>query len=222
MSESRIYRGLTITTFGNGSDKVCYIILPEGLRKDGVSYLENKAEEYACRIVVLSGLNWNDDLTPWPAPGVFKEKKPFGGKAKEFLKSFVTEYVTDIEQSMGIGKPERTLVGISLSGLFAVWALTQTDKFSNIVSISGSLWYDNFAQWMQTQEVKSVKKIFLTLGEQEHNSKEERMATVLSCTESVVQLLLDNGVDTDFQIVPGTHFSDIKPRLDMAFRSIWG
>lgn len=222
MSESRIYRGLTITTFGNGSDKVCYIILPEGLKKDGDSFLESKAEEYSCRIVVLSGLNWNDDLTPWPASGVFKEKKPFGGKAKGFLKSFVTEYITDIEQSLGVNKPERTLIGVSLSGLFSVWAATQTDKFSYIASISGSLWYDNFAQWLQTQEMISVRKVFLCLGDKEYKSRDERMAMVQACTESVVLTLQNKGVDVDFRMVSGTHFSDIRPRLNMAFQSILG
>lgn len=74
MIESRQYRGLDLEIVKAKSSRVCYFLLPEGLKSDGLKFLEEAAEKYPCSMVVVSGFNWNDALTPWPAPGVFKEK----------------------------------------------------------------------------------------------------------------------------------------------------
>lgn len=222
MVQVRQFHNLTLATARADSDRVCYLIMPEGESKKILDYIDSASEKYNCSMVVLSALNWNDDLTPWPAPGVFKQKKPFGGKAATFLKAFLTEYMRDIEQALGLSHVQRYLVGVSLSGLFALWAMTQTDKLAGVASISGSLWYDGFVQWLQQQEFSSDCKTFLCLGDSEHKSKESRMATVQQCTEAVVAILQQKGVDTTYKLVPGTHFSDIKPRLDQAFDSLLG
>ena len=65
--------------------RICYMIFPEGIREDLAEGLKAMSEEYAVSIVVIPGVNWNDDLTPWPAEGVFKKAKPFGGNASSFL-----------------------------------------------------------------------------------------------------------------------------------------
>ena len=62
------------------SNKICYMILPEGIRKDLHEGLNGLAEKHSVSIVVIEEVNWNDDLTPWPAEGVFKKAKPFGGR----------------------------------------------------------------------------------------------------------------------------------------------
>ena len=67
------------------TNKVCYMILPEGIREDLSDELKHLSERYAVSIVVISEVNWNNDLTPWPAEGVFKKAKPFGGKSASFL-----------------------------------------------------------------------------------------------------------------------------------------
>lgn len=166
-------------------------------------------------------MNWNDDLTPWPAPGVFKQKKPFGGKAEDFLKVFLSEYLVDIEQSLGLVRPQRYLVGISLSGLFALWTITKTDIFSGIASISGSLWYDGFASWLDnTQQKNTSARVHLSLGNREKNSKDERMRQVEKLTEQVARTLADKSISVDYQLVEGTHFSPIEPRLELALKDL--
>lgn len=179
MIETRQYHGLTLEIAKVKSNRVCFFLLPEGLKHDGLKFLEQASEDYSCSMIVITGFDWNDSLTPWPAPGVFKEKKPFGGKADTFLKELRVEYIRDIEQSLGVIRPERYLVGVSLSGLFALWALTQTTTLQAVAAISPSLWYDNFAEWLSANQLTSIPaRVHISLGDKEKNSKDSRMSTV--------------------------------------------
>lgn len=224
MISSRAYHGLQFTIAPcSGSSKVCYILLPEGLHSDGEAMIERCAETYSCTIIMITGMDWNRDLTPWPAEGVFKREKPFDGKARDFLKELLTDYFPGIENSMSIHNPERMLIGVSLSGLFAVWSLFQSDTFKAIASISGSMWYDSFTEWVSVSEIKnSAVKIYLSLGDKEKESKNRRMAVVEDATNAIADILRGKGCSVTLRIVPGTHFSPIIPRLEAAFESILG
>ena len=198
------------------------MILPEGIRKDLHEGLKGLSEKYEVSIVVIEEVNWNDDLTPWPAEGVFKKAKPFGGQAAAFLNKLTNEKIPETERSMGIENAERTLLGVSLSGLFALWSAFNTDAFTNIISISGSLWYDGFVEWMKEQSLSPrIKKVCMLLGEKEKNAKEKRMATVEVRTQTAANILKEKTqASVTFELVEGTHFSPIMPRLERAFEII--
>lgn len=221
MTETRAYHGLDFTIARNGCGRICYVLLPEGLHSDGLKMMEACALKYSCNIVLITGMDWNKDLTPWPAPGVFKKEKPFEGKAGDFLKELLTDYFPGIESILGLNHPERYLVGISLSGLFAIWTLFQTDEFRSIASISGSLWYDGFVDWVRTHEMKNGSAaVHLSLGDREKNSKNLRMSQVEDATATVTHMLVERGCSVDLRMIQGTHFSPITPRLEMAFDNI--
>ena len=198
------------------------MILPEGIKKDLLEGLKGLSEKHSVSIVVIEEVNWNDDLTPWPAEGVFKKAKPFGGQAAAFLNKLTNEIIPETERSMGIENAERTLLGVSLSGLFGVWSAFNTDIFSNIISISGSLWYDGFVAWMKEQMPSpQLEKVCLLLGEKEKNAREKRMATVEERTQAVANILKEKTqASVIFELVEGTHFSPIMPRLERAFEII--
>lgn len=222
MIQSRAYHGLQFTIARFSSDKVCYILLPEGLKEDGISWMEKAADEFGCNIIVISGMDWNNDLTPWPAKWIFKKEKDFGGKASLFLKDLIEDYFVSIESSIGIYTAERTLVGISLSGLFAIWANTRTDKFQNIASISGSMWYDDFVERFSSLPINpAVRKFYVSLGDKEKKSKDPRMATVEDATNEVVNIIKTSCIPVDYVIDDGTHFSPIIPRLQAALNSLY-
>ena len=199
------------------------MILPEGIKEDLANGLERLGEKYGVSIVVINDVNWNDDLTPWPAEGVFKKAKPFGGRAAEFLDKLTREMTPKAEEHLGIKSPERTLLGVSLSGLFAVWSAFNTDAFTNIISLSGSLWYDGFVDWMkESTPSPSIKKVCMLLGEKEKYAKEKRMATVEECTRVIADILKEKTQATvSFELVEGTHFSPIMPRLERAFEVVY-
>ena len=204
------------------TNKICYMILPEGIREDLGVGLRELADKYGVSIVVIPDVNWNDDMTPWPAEGVFKKAKPFGGRAASFLDKLTNEIVPEAENGLGVVNAERTVMGVSLSGLFAVWAGFNTHAFTNIISISGSLWYDGFIEWMEKQTPSPcLKKVCMLLGEKEKNAKDKRMATVEERTHAAANILKSNSqAAVTFELVEGTHFSPILPRLDRAFISL--
>ena len=200
------------------------MILPEGIRKDLDNGLKALSEKHGVSIVVIEDVNWNDDLTPWPVEGVFKKAKPFGGKAATFLNKLTYEIIPNTEKDLGIEDAERTLLGVSLSGLFAVCSAFNTDAFTNIISISGSLWYDDFVAWMKEQTPSpQLEKVCMLLGEKEKNAKEKRMATVEERTLAAANILKEKtSASVTFELVDGTHFSPIMPRLERAFEVVYG
>lgn len=204
------------------TNKVCYMILPEGIKGDLYDGLKELSEKHGISIVVIEDVNWNDDLTPWPAVGVFKKAKPFGGRAAAFLNKLTHEIIPETERDLGIEDAERTLLGVSLSGLFAVWTAFNTDAFSNIISLSGSLWYDGFVEWMKEQTPSSqLKKICMLLGEKEKNAKEKRMSTVEERSLAAADILKEKSQATvTFELVEGTHFSPILPRMERAMMTL--
>jgi predicted alpha/beta superfamily hydrolase len=205
------------------TNKICYMILPEGIRENLDIGLKELSEKYGVSIVLIPGVNWNDDLTPWPVEGVFKKAKPFGGQAASFLDKLTDEIIPEAEKSLGIEDAERTIMGVSLSGLFAVWACFDTNAFTNIISISGSLWYDGFVEWMKKKMPSpQLKKVCMLLGEKEKNAKEKRMATVEERTHTAAEILKANSqASVLFELVDGTHFSPILPRLERAFEAVY-
>ena len=209
-----------VTTYK--TNKVCYLILPEGVSKDLNVDLQELAERFSLTFVMIEGVYWNDDLTPWLAPGVFKKAKPFGGQASVFLAKLCNEIVPKAESELGLINPQRTLMGVSLSGLFAVWAALNTAVFQNVISISGSLWYDGFAEWVKTCEISpKVENICLLLGEKEKNAKEKRMATVEEKTSEIAAMLKEKCLGkVVFELVEGTHFSPVVPRMEKALERL--
>ena len=215
---------MPLTIIKQSSNKICYMILPEGIKGDLDDGLKGLSEKCGVSIAVIEAVDWNNDLTPWPAEGVFKKAKPVGGKASSFLEKLTHEIIPETERDLGIEDAERTLLGVSLSGLFAVWSAFNTDAFANIISISGSLWYDGFIEWMEKQTPSpQLKKVCMLLGEKEKNSKEKRMATVEERTLAAANILkAKSQADVVFELVEGTHFSPILPRLKRAMKGING
>ena len=70
---------------------------------------------------------WNDDLSPWPAPAVFGNDN-FGGCAARTLR-FLQEEVLP-----GGTFRQAFIGGYSLAGLFALWAGYQTEYFAGFAA----------------------------------------------------------------------------------------
>ena len=88
-------------------------------------------------------------------------------------------------------EPEHTaLAGYSLGGLTALYALYQTDSFGWIASLSGSLWYDGFCEYMEKERpLRREVNVYLSLGKKERLSRNPRMGKVAECTERARQIL---------------------------------
>lgn len=200
--------------------KIAYILYPMDMLAD---WLEPAAEKYGVTIVVITGMDWQNVFSPWPAPGVPAGTPDFKGESPEFLKQLQQKVIPRIEKELGmVENVERTLVGVSMSGLFALWEWLVCDTFHNIASLSGSFWYEGFVDWVKNQPIpkKSGKGYFL-LGNQESKSNVKAFSTVATDTQEILTLLAESGIDVEFQSVPGNHYANPVPRLDKAFTSLY-
>ncbi len=172
-------------------------------------------------VVMLPQADWNNDLTPWPAGPIFRKGKPFGGGAKSYLQRLETQILPEIEGQLGLVEPERWLIGISLSGLFAVWAAVESNLFTRIASISGSFWFEGFPEWLATRPgTGTLKSAYLSLGDTESDTRNPHLKGIAEDTETVVRLLREKGVPTVFEWNDGSHFAPVVPRLEKALAAL--
>ena len=200
---------------------VCYIPMLEGQTPDVRLWLETVRARYGVVPVLLPQADWNNDLTPWPAEAIFKKGKSFGGNAEDYLHRLAKEIIPDLEAEMNRVPDERWLLGISLAGLFAVWAAARSDLFTRIAAVSGSFWYPGFTQWLHEQTLStSLKAACLTLGRKEAEGRNPHLRDIAVQTRQVADCLTEKGVPTDFIWTEGTHFAPVVPRLEQAIKSL--
>ena len=128
-------------------------------------------------LAAISGVDWNWELSPWSAPKAFQNGADFGGQASVLLDVLTRQIISLTEEHLRCVPEFRGIAGYSLAGLFALWAVYQTDLFDRAASISGSLWFDGFLDFMRANTPKA-KLIYLSLGDREKEIKNPRLAAV--------------------------------------------
>lgn len=165
--------------------------------------------------------NWNDDFTPWSAPAFRKGEEAPAGKADNYI-CCLTEEIKPFIDANYRTKPEpeyTVLLGYSLGGLAALYACYKTELFGAVGSLSGSLWYDNFCEYMeQHKPLRKDLKIYLSLGKKECLSKNPRIGQVADCTERARAILLRqlSAGNVYFEWNDGGHFHEIPNRFAKA------
>lgn len=207
---------LSVTVFGNRkSETVIYIPIPV----TEVMETASLTEEFPLLLAFIDGMDWNRDLSPWPAPKVFRQEEDFAGKADDFLKLLEETVFPKVEGLLESPLEKRILAGISMSGLFALYAGTKSDAFDGLASISGALWYDDFLDYLESHPLsEKVQRVYLSLGNKEKKTKNSRMARVETATLSIRELLAARGVETIYQSNQGNHFVYGPERLEEAIR----
>lgn len=203
-----------------GKGKIAYILYPMDILGD---WIGPAADKYGTDIVVITGMDWQNVFSPWPAKGVPKGSPDFKGESLQFLDLLQNAVIPAIEKELGcVGAPERTLVGVSMSGLFGLWQWLLCDTFTNIASLSGSFWYDGFIDWIKGRKIPAKNGMaYFSLGDQEAKSGVKAFDSVAANTQEIISLLDSDKISTEFQSVPGNHYSDPIPRLDKAFTAIY-
>ncbi|MBD5224595.1 MAG: hypothetical protein HDS68_01335 [Bacteroidales bacterium] len=199
--------------------EICYILAFSPIDE---GWMQQTAMRYGCSLAVISGMDWNNDLSPWQSGGVSPEAPPFMGDAGRFLYALRQSVIPAVESYIGLQvEPRRTVIGVSMSGLFALWAWLSDDLFDDIGSVSGSMWYDGFAAWVEAQPVEKKRgKVFLSLGKEEARSG-GTFGSVYDNTVAIAEYLRSHGIAVDFVTGPGNHFAPIYPRLDAAMHSLF-
>ena len=165
--------------------------------------------------------DWNADLSPWAIPPVYKNDEPFTGGTDAYLETLTGEIVSAIIAELGTEPAYIALVGYSLAGLFAVYAMYRTKLFSRIASASGSLWYPGFMDYAKSHELAALpEKLYLSLGDREARTRNQIMATVEQNTRDLHESYKSLGIDTIFELNEGNHFKDAGLRIAKAITRI--
>lgn len=202
------------------SQNLAYILYPMDILDN---WIESAAERYGVSIAIITGMDWDNVFSPWPSPGQPPGSPDFKGESGEFLSRLQTKVIPQIESSMGYTEGvARSLVGVSMSGLFALWQWMVCDTFTNIACLSGSFWYPGFIEWFMAQKPDQKEgKAYFLLGTQEPKSPVKAFRSVGENTATIVEVLKRTGISVEFQSVPGNHYSNPLPRLDAAFSGLF-
>ena len=161
-------------------------------------------------LAVMPVPSWDDELSPWPAPPTFKGAQPYAGRAAERLGLLTSHVMPAMAEALLPARPSlQALVGYSLAGLFAAWAPFATDAFARVASVSGSLWYPDFAEFARTHEpAPTLERAYFSLGDREAKTRNAYLRTVEDRTREVERSLAGRGIATTFDLNPGNHFTD--------------
>lgn len=167
----------------------------------------------AFTLVAISDLSWNHDMTPWEIPPVSENDAPFTGGADEYLRLLTEEIVPGAEAHVPGHALWRGLAGYSLAGLFALYSLYRTDLFPRAASMSGSLWFPGFREYVLAHEMLTPpERLYLSLGDRECRTGNPYLKTVQARTEEISSFYAKKGINTKFQLNPGGHFKNAVQR----------
>lgn len=210
--------------------RIAYFLTPMDLPASSMQHL---ARRHRIHIAVVSGIDWDNDLTPWRAPGVFRTDPEFKGRADQFLKTIENEVIPRVEADLSDmypgmrsgnlpGATVRAITGVSLSGLFAMYAWLTSTTFTNMGSISGSFWYDGFLRWvLDRKPLNPNGVVYLSLGKEEGGAHgNPRFADVAENTAGIAAYLTRSGIPVLYERTPGNHYAPLLPRLDRMFAGI--
>lgn len=207
--------GIHVFVTGAQNGKVPCVIYNSD-QNDGLKVYEEiqKITDIPFTFAVLSGFNWNDDLSPWPMKSFTKWSADFAGNADDYLNVITEQILPEISRKLSFKPAYYALTGYSLAGLFAVYSLYKTDVFKRAAVASGSLWYENFITYAKTQKMAAKPDaVYFSLGDRESRTKNEIMRRVEDNTAELCEFYKSLGIQSVFELNPGGHFQDCEKRM---------
>ena len=164
-------------------------------------------------LVAISALDWNHDMVPWDSPPAFKNAEPCTGGADDYLRLLTEEIIPMAEKEITGAPSWRGIVGYSLAGLFALYAIYRTDLFSRVGSMSGSLWFPGIKDYIFSHEPKrQPDHMYFSLGDKESKTRNSILRSVRQNTEEIQAFYQSRGIDTVFELNPGNHYNHAAER----------
>jgi len=173
-------------------------------------------------LVTFETKDWNDDLSPWPAPALGRKQKKFGGYSAKTLHWIQDVLIPEVTARVpNVQNGQKGLIGYSMAGMFALWAMCQTNIFTVFASCSGSLWYEGFCDYIEKNTPLSVCSVYISLGEREEFSRNPWFSKVGSATRKIASLLKTSPMCKEVKLVwhPGGHWGTVGERLAAA--QVW-
>lgn len=197
------------------------------------------AAQLSANLVVLSIKDWDNDLTPWPAPGLYPDDVPFKGNADHSLHELTDCIIPALEQQFCLASTQRALAGYSLGGLFSLYgfirllagdtlrgepnatpsAPNNAPYFDSVASLSSSVWYEGWPAFLQDTTFAGTDTFaYFSLGKKEKNAPPAILGCVEDRTHLTAEFLANRGVKTAFVMEPGNHFQHVFERITRGLR----
>lgn len=163
-----------------------------------------------------------DAYSPWPAEAATPKSKAFHGGAEGYLRVLTERFkpLLDREYRTQTEAEHTAIMGYSLGGLCALYALYQVNCFGRIAALSGSLWFEGFVEFMQKRRPACAEaRCYLSLGRAERKVYSPVLSTVADRTEEAVLILREalGPERVEFVWHNGGHFTEIPARLRAGF-----
>ena len=163
-------------------------------------------------LVAVQVENWNDDLSPWPAPPVFGGHG-FGGHAEETLAYIQNTLIPECFTAHHLAEQTKIMLcGYSLAGLFALWAGSQSERFSAVAGVSPSVWFPGCGDYEQAHPIRA-EHVYLSLGDREEQTKNRAMAAVGNEIRALYARLQTRKTDCALEWNAGNHFREPERRV---------
>ena len=169
-------------------------------------------EDRGAALLLIGGLDWNRDLSPWPAPPAFPKGEAFAGEGGRLLAALTGRLLPEAEAALPAGIP-KGIAGYSLAGLFALWAAAETGAFSRAASMGGSLWCPGAENIAGKLAARRPERVYLSLGEKEERTRNPALQPVGERTRVLARTLEEAGIPVTLRFHPGGHFQDVGERI---------
>lgn len=188
--------GFSVVYMQDGGD----LFLPSPSYSEPLERLEEMVRQGEMAPLILAGVESKDRLaeyTPWPASPLIPGKADFGGRGGEYLRFLAEELKPwiDREYPTRPAMENTGIAGASLGGLIALYAAyLYPDVFGRIGSISGSMWYPGFLDFMAGPPLPVRRqRIHLDVGGLEGVAKTTVQWEMVPANQKAYQILRDKG-----------------------------
>lgn len=206
--------GKQITLFASETENAP--IVYANLFSESGSEVLGECEKLGCKpfhFVSITGLRWDEELSPWAHAPIVSKDDNFTGEADKYIRCLTEMIIPRVEKAVK-APIFRVIAGYSMGGLCALYAPYITDHFSRVVSASGSVWYPGFVSFVQENDfLRKPDAIYLSLGDRESRTKNQFLSRTEDCSRELCSIYQRQDINSRFELNPGNHFKDAPYRL---------
>ncbi|MCI8443061.1 MAG: alpha/beta hydrolase [Provencibacterium sp.] len=181
--------------------------------------VERAVKAGSCRPFLLVAVHSDErdaEYTPWPAGSAFSKGDNYSGRADDYLKMLESGIKPLIDSLYPtLPEPEQTAIGgYSLGGLCALYAAFKSGAFGRFASISGSLWYPGWRDFVkENPPARPFSALWVSLGKKEPKASHPLLAGSGEAALQTERLLSPYARRHTFVWHEGGHFAQVAQRM---------
>lgn len=164
-------------------------------------------------LVSISGIHWDEEMSPWAHEPVVSKDDNFTGEADAFLNILETGIIPRVHEYLP-NSGVAVLNGYSMGGLFTLYAAHKSSSFSAYAAPSGSVWFPDFLDYVRDNGfTKEPKAIYLSIGDRESRTRNSYLSQTESIMKELSEIYLARNISVTFELNKGNHFKGVNNRI---------